>query len=703
MEEIKDISKNIAKNLRHEEISLWNPPEGFYSDPGFELYKHQKRTVAFLNKLKTNGRNGALIMDDPGLGKTISILSFLRHNLKSHSPNLIICPPTILDIWIEENKKLSEPLKIFLYYGENRYKNKTKDIFANYDVILTSYTCVRREYRFGLFKKEKEEKEKSPFFYRFDNIILDEAHNSRNSQTQLCVSLKSLTCNFFACITGTAIVNKISDIKTLFNLINYEDYSDERFTWNQKMDNIATNPKNGIIEFNKDLCKVAIRHEESHVLELPKVSEHEVYLNQTVIDREFYISLFFLCKSRITQIFALLREIAEIKNRGEKDESILKKERQSRASLLLIIQILRMACSFIQTAINTIEKNENSKRNVEEYDDDYDELRLLNIPNDSNIENIVNIIKDRVNQDKICKLCLKRPADTLLESCVHTLCQQCWSEVPLESDESIKCPFCHARGKKILRFDQKIKELNDLKKTRKDLENKVCEKLKKNEEIKKQLNETIPEKIEWIKNYILNNPPQKIGDKIVIYSNWKISIFYINEYLKKIFPNLKIGIITGETPISKRSKIIKEFQNTTNIDILLITMRTCSEGIKLTSAKTVIFFDPSWNHSSHNQAYKRVHRPGQKNEVNVYYLYYSDTIESNNMMKMVKTKRDISENIVQGKTKYCIEEIQEDTNYKNLITNIRLFFKIQEESERLMKETKIYPIESPPSKRVKLN
>lgn len=56
-------------------------------------------------------------------------------------------------------------------------------------------------------------------------------------------------------------------------------------------------------------------------------------------------------------------------------------------------------------------------------------------------------------------------------------------------------------------------------------------------------------------------------------------------------------------------------------------MKAGGTGLNLTSAQTVLHFDPWWNPQIENQATDRAHRIGQKNQVEVIKLIAKDTIE----------------------------------------------------------------------------
>lgn len=72
--------------------------------------------------------------------------------------------------------------------------------------------------------------------------------------------------------------------------------------------------------------------------------------------------------------------------------------------------------------------------------------------------------------------------------------------------------------------------------------------------------------------------------------------------------------------------MVNEF-NKNDVSIFLISLKAGGTGLNLTGADIVIHYDPWWNLSAENQASDRVHRIGQKNNVQIYKLIVKGTIE----------------------------------------------------------------------------
>jgi len=94
----------------------------------------------------------------------------------------------------------------------------------------------------------------------------------------------------------------------------------------------------------------------------------------------------------------------------------------------------------------------------------------------------------------------------------------------------------------------------------------------------------------------------------------------ITPKLKEIIESLgfTVEILSGKT--KNRSAVVKEFQNSDTIKVLICTYQVASVGLTLTAANTVIYADFPYREADLKQALDRVYRIGQVHEVFVYYL-----------------------------------------------------------------------------------
>ena len=112
------------------------------------------------------------------------------------------------------------------------------------------------------------------------------------------------------------------------------------------------------------------------------------------------------------------------------------------------------------------------------------------------------------------------------------------------------------------------------------------------------------------------------GRRILLFSQFTSMLDRIAARLTKAkIPHL---ILTGQT--KDRASLVQQFQQG-NIPIFLISLKAGGTGLNLTTADTVIHYDPWWNPAAENQATDRAHRIGQSKPVFVHKLICRGTIE----------------------------------------------------------------------------
>ena len=201
------LSKLVAE-LRHGETQTEaSEPPGFQG----QLRPYQKRGVAWLAALRRHGL-GACLADDMGLGKTPQLIALLLHQPRAAltgapQPALVICPTSVVANWRRELDKFAPGLRVLVHHGAGRQKQDFAALAAQHDVVVTSYSLLHRDVD-------------TLAAVEWGDLVLDEAQNVKNAATHVARSARRLPARWRAALTGTPIENRLSDLWSIFQILN---------------------------------------------------------------------------------------------------------------------------------------------------------------------------------------------------------------------------------------------------------------------------------------------------------------------------------------------------------------------------------------------------------------------------------------------------------------------------------------------------
>ena len=132
------------------------------------------------------------------------------------------------------------------------------------------------------------------------------------------------------------------------------------------------------------------------------------------------------------------------------------------------------------------------------------------------------------------------------------------------------------------------------------------------------------------------------GHQMLVFSQFTSVLDMIAPELEK--RGIAYVTLTGKTRASERMALVNRF-NEEKIPVFLISLKAGGIGLNLTSADTVIHYDPWWNQSVENQATDRTHRIGQKKSVHVIRLITKDTIEEK-ILQLKEKKQALSDAVI---------------------------------------------------------
>lgn len=142
--------------------------------------------------------------------------------------------------------------------------------------------------------------------------------------------------------------------------------------------------------------------------------------------------------------------------------------------------------------------------------------------------------------------------------------------------------------------------------------------------------------------------------KVLIFSQFTSMLDIIAEVLQE--KKIEHLYLSGKT--KDRQSLVERFNTDESIPVFLISTKAGGTGLNLTSADSVIIFDPWWNPSVENQAVDRAHRFGQNKSVNVYRLITNGTIEEK-IQKLQSKKQALADALI-GESKDLFKKLSWD-------------------------------------------
>lgn len=105
------------------------------------------------------------------------------------------------------------------------------------------------------------------------------------------------------------------------------------------------------------------------------------------------------------------------------------------------------------------------------------------------------------------------------------------------------------------------------------------------------------------------------GKRKIVFCHFRGEIDYIQTRLTTAFPSLVVRYLDGRTSEGERREILAP---DAGVDVLILQIQTCCEGLNLQQFSEVYFVSPDWNPAIEDQAIARCHRFGQTEPVSVF-------------------------------------------------------------------------------------
>ena len=126
------------------------------------------------------------------------------------------------------------------------------------------------------------------------------------------------------------------------------------------------------------------------------------------------------------------------------------------------------------------------------------------------------------------------------------------------------------------------------------------------------------------------------GHRLLVFSQFTALLGLLREELES--QEIPYAYLDGSMTPKARQAEVDKFNTSTTLPVFLISLKAGGTGINLTSADTVVHFDPWWNPAVEAQATDRAHRIGQTKVVTSYKLICSGTVEEK-VLQLQESKR----------------------------------------------------------------
>lgn len=598
---ISDQIKNTVKNL--EELA-----QPRIMSPKLKLKPYQLIGLNWMAMMHEKGING-ILADEMGLGKTVQVISLLAHlrmNKGIRGPHMVIVPSSILTNWSREFSTWCPSIKVLEYHGSQAYRAELRQqIYSRslkYDVLLTTYNmCYSNDDR-KLFLRTK-----------FNYIVFDEAHMLKNMKSARFSNLHSLKSRNRLMLTGTPIQNNLLELMTLLlftmpNMFGSKRSHIESFFRDKKIETDNQGFVKNRIDQAKEILKPFIlrRLKENVLTDLPSKIEKYEQIPMSENQKKIYDQNIEAYKKQFAE---MRQERLEAKKSRKKvpEVEILDTKRRRNMRTYDEDKLFDAAEAETETAITEVYVSESSNDSV------------MSIDSGENIE----LAKSNLKKSSAMLMELRKAANhPLLMRTNYT------DDILIEMARTLKQKEDYYRTDGNVQFifeDMQI--FNDF-----DLHS-LCKKFPSIRKYQLSEDKILDSgKFQYLDVFLPKLIAQ--GQRVLIFSQFQMMLDILEEYLR--IRKHRFVRLDGATKVTERMGIIDNFYEDKDIRVFLITTKAGGLGINLVEANHVVIHDIDFNPYNDKQAEDRAHRMGQTQEVHVFKLVSSDSIEVHMMNTCIR-------------------------------------------------------------------
>ncbi|KAF5252269.1 hypothetical protein FANTH_2825 [Fusarium anthophilum] len=572
-----------------------------------QVHRHMLMLIhdSLLSHLEKPGRGG-ILADVMGLGKTLTMLSailcsrqlaqsFSHDNMRNSDtehyapPNstLIVLPSRqVLDVWQNEIDRRFQPhtFSTATFHGDARPKKP--ELLLGHDIVLTTYHTLEKDNRGkGILNS-----------INWSRVVLDEAHQIRNSSIKLHKAAAALESDTRWCLTGTPIQNSFDDLRSLLKFLRFEPFCQSNLFEQHIVKPFRQEQQDQPSGFDvarnlKIMLRFCCLRRTQAKLDLPASTIQRVNVTPTETEKSMFTSVLDQCK--------------------EDFDKMAGKEGNSKKSNILFSAImkLRRVCNHGATPISACSSKGKNQ---------------LAVPKTK------REASRSPSAEPACEFCDERTGtiDLLggLDSC--PICGRLESEMNDEASSLAPSPRPASSP------TPSMMDIDTPQPSTGEFYRQLGHELK-------QKSSKMSAVVDNIKNSCMD-----AGFKSVVFSSWRDTLDILAAILGA--EGIAFVQVDGRNPLAGRTELLSKFCQDPMIRVLLISINTGAVGLTLTQANMVHIVEPQWNPAIEEQAIARVVRMGQKRPVTIFKYVTAGSIE-NTVVKLQEKKTRIIKLSMQDK------------------------------------------------------
>ncbi|KAG0707588.1 SNF2 family N-terminal domain-containing protein [Suillus ampliporus] len=567
---------------------------------------------------------------------------------KGPSATLIVAPTSLLSQWHDELQRSSAPgtLKVTVWHGQNRLDLDGIEDDSNDDasipVIITSYGVLASEHS----KLLKSGGQSSIFQVEWLRVILDEAHHCKSRTSKTARAVYALRARRRWAVTGTPIVNKLEDLHSLLQFLEYTPWSSYSFFRSFiTVPFLARDPK--AIEIVQVILEsILLRREKNmrdnsgkRIVELPAKEVTVDTLHFTPTEQKLYDSIYNAAKRNFDQLNA---------------KGLVGK---NYTHILAMIMRLRRAVLHPDLVTDASDGTEtkpfgDSKDGAIDVDALMNDISKNDLSSGSKVTYAESVLASLdTSSDAECPICFDvMQTPSIIPPCMHQCCKECiisYLATCTDKGEVPRCPTCSQGPVKEQDLIEVLRPSGQDSSHQESTSDK--EGTSTSEVFLRRNDFRSSTKLDALVQNLRRLRDQDPYFRAVVFSQFTSFLSLISVALDR--ERLSWYRFDGSMDIKKRNAAISEFkQNERKPKILIVSLKAGGVGLNLTSANHVFMMDCWWNAATENQAIDRVHRIGQEKTVYVKHFIVDHTIEGR-ILQIQKRKTAIVKEAFRGSDK----------------------------------------------------